>query len=58
MFWRHQGGLIKGLCLTGSLLWGLTGWAAATAGSQLKSRDFFKAPLELMKIRKRYKNKN
>ena len=38
MFWRHQGGLIKGLCLTGSLLWGLTGWAAATAGSQLKSR--------------------
>jgi glycosyltransferase involved in cell wall biosynthesis len=27
-------------------------------GSQLKSRDFFKAPLELMKIRKRYKNKN
>lgn len=25
-------------------------------GSQLKSRDFFKAPLELMKIRKRYKN--
>ncbi len=27
-------------------------------GSQLKSRDFFKAPLELMKIRKRYKNKD
>jgi glycosyltransferase involved in cell wall biosynthesis len=27
-------------------------------GSQLKSRDFFKAPLELMKISKRYKNKN
>ncbi len=27
-------------------------------GSQLKSRDFFKAPLELIKIRKRYKNKN
>ena len=27
-------------------------------GSQLKSRDFFKAPRELMKIRKRYKNKN
>lgn len=25
-------------------------------GSQLKSRDFFKAPIELMKIRKRYKN--
>ena len=25
-------------------------------GSQLKSRDFFKAPVELMKIRKRYKN--
>ena len=27
-------------------------------GSQLKSRDFFKAPLELMKIRKKKKNKN
>ena len=27
-------------------------------GSQLKRRDFFQAPLELMKIRKRYKNKN
>ncbi|MBP5547776.1 MAG: glycosyltransferase [Bacteroidales bacterium] len=25
-------------------------------GSQLKSRDFFKAPVELMKIRRRYKN--
>ena len=38
MFWRHQGGLIKGLCLTGSLLWGLTGWAAAAAGTQPKNR--------------------
>ncbi len=27
-------------------------------GSQLKSRDFFKAPLELMKIGRRYKNKD
>ena len=26
------------------------------AGSQLKSRDFFKAPMELLKIRRRYRN--
>lgn len=27
-------------------------------GSQLKSRDFFKAPVELLKIRRKYKNNN